>query len=73
MTDHLVIPPARVWDKIEEILDEQDNRRKYANLVITESFAAATKEHSLKKFYIAAAGLSLLAGIYLAAKAKLGI
>jgi phosphorylcholine metabolism protein LicD len=43
MTEELAIPPARVWDKIEKILDEQDDRIKSANLIIASSFSCNNK------------------------------
>jgi hypothetical protein len=62
MTEQIVIPPARVWDKIEKILDEQESRRKDASNMITSSFAK--KKH--KKVYVATlAGISIAAGIML--------
>jgi hypothetical protein len=40
MTEQLAIPPARVWDKIEKILDEQDDRIKKANTLIDSCFTS---------------------------------
>jgi hypothetical protein len=60
MTHQLTIPPAHVWDKIERILDEQDNRKKIADTIITTSFR--NKEKQVKGYLIAVAGFSLMAG-----------
>lgn len=62
MTEHIVIPPARVWNKIEKILDEQEERRNYANHLIAASFNRVASITKSRKFYFAA-GVSLLAGI----------
>ena len=43
MTEEIAIPPARVWDKIEKILDEQDDRIKSANIIIASSFSCNNK------------------------------
>ena len=64
MPEQLITPPARVWDKIQAILDEQDNRRKSADDLIKTSFGVNVAAASRKKFYfLTAAGLSLLAGL----------
>lgn len=63
MTEQLIVPPARVWDKIEQILDEQDNRRNTANQIIASSFNRKSI-FSEKKLYLAtAAGLGVIAGL----------
>ncbi|MCW3107754.1 MAG: hypothetical protein JWQ09_2260 [Segetibacter sp.] len=64
MPEQLIIPPARVWDKIEKILDEQDNRRKNANHLIATSFGLNSPNFKRKKVYLATvAGLSVVAGL----------
>ena len=62
MTNQLTIPPAHVWDKIERILDEQDNRKKMADTMITSSFRS--KEKQVKGYLFAFAGFSLMAGFF---------
>ena len=63
MTEQLIVPPARVWDKIEKILDEQDERRNTADKLITSSFAGKS-ESKPKKLYLATiAGLGVAAGV----------
>ncbi len=69
MTEQLVMPPAHVWNKIEIFLDEQDKRRKFANEIISNSFASVKKAHKRKNLYVAAvAGVSVLAGLFWMAK-----
>lgn len=64
MSEQLVIPPTRVWNKIEAILDEQDNIRKKANELIATSFGINTPVVRRKKVYLATvAGISLAAGV----------
>ncbi len=46
MTEELAIPPARVWDKIEKILNEQDDRIRSANNIIASSFSCNNKSCS---------------------------
>lgn len=58
MTEQLTIPPAHVWDKIEQILDEQDNRRKEASKIIASSF-----KMNRRRLYATVAGLSIIVGI----------
>ena len=63
MNERIVMPPAHVWDKIEKILDQQDDRRKEADKIITASFTN-TKPYKRKSLYVAAvAGVSVVAGI----------
>lgn len=64
MTEQLIAPPARVWDKIQAILDEQDNRRKSGESLIQTSFGVHLTDAKRKKVYLAAvAGLSVVAGL----------
>lgn len=64
MPEQLIAPPARVWDKIEKILDEQDNRRKNANNLIATSFGLDSPNVKRKNVYLATiAGLSVFAGL----------
>ncbi len=51
MAQQLIKPPARVWDKIQAILDEQDNRRNTADNIIASSFGLNTTDYSRKKVY----------------------
>lgn len=32
MTEQLIAPPARVWEKIEQMLDEQDRKKRSARI-----------------------------------------
>lgn len=64
MTDQLIIPPAHIWNKIEAILDEQDNRRKNAIRLITSSFEVSRSKSGRLKIYLATvAGVSFFAGL----------
>ncbi len=66
MTNQLIAPPARVWEKIEKILDEQDNRVKNANALIASSFDRNKNKLKRAYFYFATvAGVSLVAGLLL--------
>ena len=58
MTEQIVVPPARVWNRIEKILDEQDDRRKEASKIIASSFRV-----NRRKMYATVAGVSIIAGI----------
>ena len=42
MAQQPIKPPARVWDKIQAILDEQDNRRNEGEALIASSFGVTT-------------------------------
>lgn len=62
MTTPLIAPPARIWDKIEKILDEQDRRRKETEKLIDGAFLQAIIRRN--KLYAAAfTCLSLLGGL----------
>ena len=63
MTEQLIVPPARVWDKIEKILDEQDNRRNNANTIIASSFGRISLIKRKKVYLATAAGLTVVAGL----------
>jgi|GEM_PF-6215327 len=63
MTEQLVIPPSRVWDKIEQILDQQDNRRNSADKIIADSFRSTNSVSTHKSYILMAAGMSVVAGI----------
>ena len=65
MPVQLVTPPARVWEKIEAILDEQDFRRKKANDIIAASFSHDSRaENNRRRIYLATvAGITVLAGV----------
>lgn len=63
MTEQLIIPPARVWDKIEKILDEQDDRRNDANKLIASSFRSNRNTDRRKVYLASVAGLSVVAGL----------
>lgn len=64
MPEQLITPPARVWEKIQAILDEQDNRRKSADKVIETSLGLNFSDNKRKKIYLlTVAGLSLVAGL----------
>lgn len=68
MTEQLVMPPARVWNKIEIFLDEQDQRRKLTNEIISNSFAKVKKKQNRNVYLATAAGVSILAGVLLMSK-----
>ncbi|MCW3111644.1 MAG: hypothetical protein JWR18_40 [Segetibacter sp.] len=63
MTEQLTIPPARVWDKIEKILDEQDNRRNSANNMIASSFEQPNYPKRRNVYLATVAGLTVIAGL----------
>jgi hypothetical protein len=65
MTERLIMPPARVWGKIEKILDEQDARKSRANDVIASSSFMHKPNSNRARIRIASsiAGLGLLAGL----------
>ena len=64
MPEQLITPPARVWDKIQAILDEQDNRRKSGESLIKSSLDFNVDEIKRRKLYLATvAGLGLVAGL----------
>ena len=64
MNQHTVAPPSHVWDKIEKILDEQEDRRKQANEIIAASFNNTKSYYGRKSICVAAfAGVSVVAGI----------
>ena len=64
MTEQLITPPARVWDRIEKILDEQDNRRRNANELIASSFTSSSSFLKRRKVYLASvAGLTIVGGL----------
>jgi len=63
MPEQLVIPPARVWNKIEAILDEQDSVRKKTNDMIAASFGIGSGANRRKIYLAAVAGVSLVAGL----------
>src|SRR5438128_2217084 len=63
MPEQFITPPARVWDKIQAILDEQDNRRKSGENLINTSFGVTLHSTKRKNVYFATvAGFSLIAG-----------
>jgi hypothetical protein len=51
MPQQLVKPPARVWDKIEAILDEQEKRRNNTDELIASSIGHNFPELKRKKVY----------------------
>jgi hypothetical protein len=64
MTEQLIAPPARVWEKIERILDQQDERRNQANEILSATFTNKNTVVKRKKVYWAtAAGVTVVAGI----------
>lgn len=65
MTEQLVMPPARVWDKIEKILDEQDNRIKNANHLITSSFSPKQKHNNKPLLVACLASITIVAALLL--------
>ncbi len=64
MTRQLTVPPAHVWDRIEKILDEQDEARKETEKLISDTFRLRNIQR--QKFFIALiTGVSLLALVIL--------
>lgn len=59
LTKQFVVPPARVWEKIESILNQQE-KDKYTNILFS------TPSHQTKSrfsFYVAAVSVTALAGL----------
>lgn len=52
MTTELLLPPAGMWDRIEKILDDQDNDRKYVHKIISDTFTH--RDERRKKYFLAA-------------------
>jgi hypothetical protein len=67
MPEQLVKPPARVWERIEKILDQQDEARKSVNNLISASFKTDRSENR-KAFIATCAGVSLAVGFFLLLK-----
>jgi hypothetical protein len=63
MTEQLITPPARVWDRIEKILDEQDNMRSNTNDVIAASFGHSHLFKRKKVYLATVAGLTIVGGL----------
>ena len=40
MTRQLTVPPAHIWDRIEKILDEQDEAKKQTDKLLADTFTA---------------------------------
>lgn len=51
MAQQPIKPPARVWDKIQAILDEQDNRRNDGENIIASSFGITKSDFGRKKVF----------------------
>jgi hypothetical protein len=64
MTEQYVVPPARVWQKIEKALDEQD-RKKDNDLFSFASTQQVVRTKSRFGIYFAALGASLIASFWL--------
>lgn len=62
MTEQLIAPPVRVWEKIERILDQQDERRNQANEILSATLGFKEKAKR-KSIYWAAAGVTVVAGV----------
>lgn len=63
MPEQTIIPPPHVWDKIEEVLDSQETRRKTANDLIASSFDLKLSDFKPKTYLATVAGLSIAAGL----------
>lgn len=61
MTTHLTIPPAHCWDRIEQILDEQECKRKDTDKLITDTLRKAVNARHANFAVAAFASVSLLA------------
>lgn len=60
MTRQLTIPPPHVWDRIEKILDEQDQARKDTDKLITDTFHRARNARRLNLLFAFVTGISLM-------------
>lgn len=60
MTGQLTTPPAYMWNRIEKILDEQDNARKHTEKLLSDTFRRATNARRVNFLLAFVAGISLL-------------
>jgi hypothetical protein len=64
MTEQLVVPPSRVWEKIEKVLDEQDKKKRSQ-----ETYCENPKDFLKAKrrfpIYFAAAGATIVGSLLL--------
>jgi len=63
MTEQFVVPPSRVWEKIEKILDEQDKRRFDNDLCINNSSKNFSKTKKSLNIYFAALGATVVGSL----------
>ena len=68
MIEQLVVPPSRVWNKIESILDKQDQAKASANVATVLTLATAIKAGKKKHpMYFTTFGLTVLMCFFLIA------
>ena len=68
MTEQLVVPPSRVWNKIESILDKQEQAKASANVATVFTLATAIKAGKKKHpMYFTTFGLAVLLCFFLIA------
>ena len=66
MTEQAIMPPARVWDKIEKALDEQDTRRKQGTEVIAQTLSKGSPKQKKQFYFAVVAGVGMIAVLWLA-------
>jgi hypothetical protein len=65
MTEQLVAPPPRVWEKIEKVLDEQDRKKRSQEVVYCQSAKDFSKTKKSFPIYFAAAGATIIGSLVL--------
>lgn len=61
MTEQIVVPPSRVWNKIESILNQQDQAKASINAATVFSISTAIKAGKKKHpLYFTTFGISVL-------------
>jgi hypothetical protein len=65
MTEQLVAPPSRVWDRIEKILDEQDKKKRSQEIAYYQKPKDPSKAKRRFPIYFAAAGATIIGSLLL--------
>jgi hypothetical protein len=65
MTEQLVVPPSRVWEKIEKVLDEQDKKKRLQKIAYSEVPKDFLKAKRRFPIYFAAAGATIVGSLLL--------
>jgi hypothetical protein len=65
MARQLPTPPPYMWERIEKILDDQDQARHETNKLITDTFKRARTARNFNFLVSAIAGISLLTFVIL--------